>query len=274
MTEVALMDTALPDKISSVSVEDMMKLTGQASDMPTTSKGLARLSINHSAEDDEGTSLPRGWFSLFSDEGITYGEKADFRPFMRTYSYSLWNNEEGVFSSQTVQAPSFNSEFYDTEGGIKCGRLDPSQLEGLPKDSPEWVLQKSVRCSQNLYGTVSFTNAKTKDGKKAEVKDIPCVWYAKGANFVPVGDCLKSLHKQKQPMWLTVVGLSSVRKKKGGNTYFHAELTPRGQVDWSEADDALMHQFMETVKGYNENIMKKHNEAQSEKVEFNTVVNE
>ena len=71
MTEVALMNTASPDKISSVSVEDMMKLTGQASDMPTTSKGLARLSINHSAEDDVGTSLPRGWISLFSDEGIT-----------------------------------------------------------------------------------------------------------------------------------------------------------------------------------------------------------
>ena len=45
---------------------------------------------------------------------------------MRTYSYSVWDNEEGQFSSMTVQAPSFNSEFYDTDGGLKCGRLEQS----------------------------------------------------------------------------------------------------------------------------------------------------
>jgi len=274
MNQVTTMETALPEKISSVSVEEMMKMTGQASDVPSNGKSLARLSINHAAEDDEGTALPRGWFSVYTDEGMVYGEKAEFRTFMRTYSYSLWNNEEGQFSTMTVQAPSFNSEFYDTDGGLKCGRLDPAQLEGLPKDSPEWVLQKSVKCSQNLYGLVTLTNAKTKDGKPAKAKAVPCVWYAKGANFVPVNDCLKSLHKQKQPMWLTTIGLSSVRKKKGGNTYFHAELTPRGQVNWSEADDVLMHQFMETVKGYNESIMRKYEEARGNKEEFDTVVNE
>ena len=53
MTET-LMETNLPDKISTMSVDDMMKLTGQSADAPTTSKGLSRLSINHSAEDEEG----------------------------------------------------------------------------------------------------------------------------------------------------------------------------------------------------------------------------
>mgnify|MGYP003669579292 CR=1 FL=1 len=54
MTET-LMETNLPDKISTMSVDDMMKLTGQSADAPTTSKGLSRLSINHSAEDEEGS---------------------------------------------------------------------------------------------------------------------------------------------------------------------------------------------------------------------------
>ena len=76
-------------------------------------------------------------------------------------------------------------------------------------------------------------------------------------------------------MWLTTIGLSSVRKKKGGNIYFQAELTPRGQIaDWTEEDDKLMHEFMETVKGYNESIMKKHEEARGDKESFDTVVNE
>ena len=269
------METKLPEKISTASIEEMMKMTGQAADMPTSSKGLARLSINHASEDEEGNALPRGHFSLITDDGIFYGEKAMIRPFMRTYSYSVWDNEESTFSSMTVQAPSFNSEFYDTEGGLKCGRLDASELESLPKDSPEWVLQKSVKCNQNIYGVVTLENAVDKKGKATEKKEIPCVWYAKGANFVPTSDCLKSLHKQKQPMWLTTIGLSSVRKKKGGNIYFQAELTPRGQIaDWTEGDDKLMHEFMETVKGYNESIMKKHEEARGDKESFDTVVNE
>ena len=275
MTETTTMQTQLPEKISTASIDDMMKLTGQAADMPTQSKGLARLSINHASEDEEGNALPRGHFSLTTDDGIFYGEKATIRPFMRTYSYSVWDNEEGQFSSMTVQAPSFNSEFYDTEGGLKCGRLDANELESLPKDSPEWVLQKSVKCNQNIYGVVTLEDAKDKKGKAVEKKEIPCVWYAKGANFVPTSDCLKSLHKQKQPMWLTTIGLSSVRKKKGGNIYFQAELTPRGQIaDWTEGDDKLMHEFMETVKGYNESIMKKHEEARGDKENFDTVVNE
>ena len=65
------------------------------------------------------------------------------------------------------------------------------------------------------------------------------------------------------------------RKKKGGNIYFQAELTPRGQIaDWTEGDDKLMHEFMETVKGYNESNMKKHEEARGDNESFDTVVNE
>ena len=48
------METKLPEKISTASVEEMMKMTGQAADMPASSKGLARLSINHASEDEEG----------------------------------------------------------------------------------------------------------------------------------------------------------------------------------------------------------------------------
>ena len=42
MTETMTMETNLPEKISTASIDDMMKLTGQAADMPTTSKGWAR----------------------------------------------------------------------------------------------------------------------------------------------------------------------------------------------------------------------------------------
>ena len=75
MTETTTMQTQLPEKISTASIDDMMKLTGQAADMPTQSKGLARLSINHASEDEEGNALPRGHFSLTTDDGIFYVRK-------------------------------------------------------------------------------------------------------------------------------------------------------------------------------------------------------
>ena len=274
MTETT-MNTSLPADMSSVSTEEMMKLTGQL-DINTTKPSLSRLSINHATEDFDGNSLPRGWFSLTTppDEPV-YGEKATIRVFMRTYSYFVWDNEAGAFACQTVQAPSFGSDFYDTEGGLKCGKLDYNSLEALPKDSPEWAVQKSIKCSQNLYSVVSFDNAVDKKGSKVTVKDVPCVWYAKGANFTPVADCLKSLSRQKQPMWLMNIGLSSVRKKKGGNIYFHAELTPQKAVSWSEGDDALMRQFMESVKSYNDSVMKAYHSASSkDNIEYDSVVNE
>ena len=274
MTETT-MNTSLPADMSNVSTEEMMKLTGQL-DMTTTKSSMGRLAINHATEDFDGNALPRGWFSLNTPpEEPVYGEKATLRVFMRTYSYFVWNNEAGAFSCQTVQAPSFSSDFYDTEGGLKCGKLDYNTVEALPKDSPEWVVQKSIKCSQNLYGLLSFENAVDKKGSKTTVKNVPCVWYAKGANFSPVGDCLKSLSKQKQPMWLMNIGLSSVRKKKGGNIYFHAELTPQKAVSWAEEDDALMRQFMESVKGYNDNIMKSYHSAiNKDSIEYDSVVNE
>jgi len=274
MTEVTTMNTSLPENLDKLSTEDMMRLTGQL-DHTVTKASISRLAINHATEDFDGNALPRGHFSLTTPpEGPVYGEKATMRVFMRTYSYFVWDNEAGAFSCQTVQAPSFSSDFYDTEGGLKCGKLDYKTIEALPKDSPEWAVQKSIKCSQNLYGLVSFENAVNKDGSKAVVKDVPCIWYAKGANFSPVADCLKSLSRQKQPMWLMDLGLTSVKKKKGGNIYFHAELTPQKPVAWAEEDDARMRSFMEYVKGYNDNVMKTYHSAADDKIQFDSVVNE
>ena len=273
MTELTTMNTSLPENLSKVSTEDMMKLTGQL-DIAITKSSLGRLAINHAAEDSEGNSLPRGWFSIYTPDETVYGEKATMRVFMRTYSYFVWDNEQAAFSCQTVQAPSFASDFYDNEGGLKCGKLDRTTLEALPKDSPEWAVQKSIKCTQNLYGVVTLENAKNGKGKKTSINNFPCVWYAKGANFSPVLDCLRSLSRQKQPMWLMNIGLSSVRKKKGGNIYFHAELTPQKTVAWAEEDDDLMRQFMESVKTYNDSIMRAYHSATSDEIEYDSVINE
>jgi len=274
MTELTTMNTSLPENLGKLSAEEMMKLTGQL-DHSTTKASISRLAINHATEDFEGNALPRGWFSMTTPpEEPVYGEKATMRVFMRTYSYFVWDNEASTFSCQTVQAPSFKTDFYDTEGGLKCGKLDYKALEALPKDSPEWAVQKSIKCSQNLYGLVSFDNAVKKDGSKTTVKNVPCIWYAKGANFTPVADCLKTLIKQRQPMNLINIGLSSVRKKKGGNIYFHAELTPQKKVLWTEEDDVQMRAFMESIKVYNDTIMKAYHSTSDDIIEYDSVVNE
>ena len=169
------MDTSLPENLSKVSTEELMKLTGQL-DHNTTKASVSRLAINHATEDFDGNALPRGWFSLTTPpEGPVYGEKATMRVFMRTYSYFVWDNEASAFSCQTVQAPSFGSDFYDTAGGKKCGKLDYNTLEALPKDSPAWAVQKRIKCTQNLYGPVTCAHAVNKDGSQNTAAIVPSV---------------------------------------------------------------------------------------------------
>ena len=53
----------LPTKIDDITEENLRKLIGQSGDV-SSGGGLPRLSINHSTEDDDGNSIPRGFFMI------------------------------------------------------------------------------------------------------------------------------------------------------------------------------------------------------------------
>jgi hypothetical protein len=189
---------AIPTDISSLSDAELMKLTGQLDNGSPEGSVLSRLSINYQTEDENDNPLPRGQFKLKVDGDAVYSKTATFRPFIRMFAYSYWDNNDEVFTS-SVQRPSLGDQFPDSNGAYKCGKLSREELESLADGDPQRVIQSSIKCNQVMYGVADMEGKKA-DGKDVSLKQIPCVLYAKGVNYIPMSTTLKSLATQKKPM--------------------------------------------------------------------------
>ena len=258
-TEVATLED-----IQGMSEQELMALTGQTEERT----GLPRLAINYNADDEDGNTLPRGAYRIDdpSQGGMTiYGAEAHFRPLFRVYSYSIWDQDAQKFTVQTVQAKNLGAPFPDTIGGNKCGKISKAERDALDPKSAEAIFQSTIKCNQIFYGLVSIPNGTNVKGKKASCENIPCVWYVKGASFVPLGDYIKRLQKENKPMFKVVSKLTTTRHKAGSGanavTFFVAEATPLKEVEFTPEDQSLLGDFLKTIQGYNEHIMGQHNKA-------------
>ena len=88
----------LSDIIQKGSEQDLQKLLG--SDNFTSESKLARLSVNYATEDNDENTLPRGYYRLYDPESrnTVFAKDVKLRPFVRTYMYNVWDNEENQFS--------------------------------------------------------------------------------------------------------------------------------------------------------------------------------
>jgi len=238
--------------------ETVMALIGQK-DVSSTAESnqsfLPRLAIEYSTEDDEGNALPRGQWRLKNSSGQTvYMKEIVFRPFLRRYMYNVWDQTQQNFSSITIQAGSFGDKFYDNTGGLKCGKLSKQELDALPTDDPERTLQANIKCSQVLYGTVDV------DGEA-----VPHVWYAKGTNFMPVSDWIKTLEKQGKLLFNTRANISTIRQKAGGAVFYKAKIDVKDYVEFdSKADVPILENFMSVVNDHNASIEEKYREVRKD----------
>ena len=248
----------LPTTIDDLSEDKLKKLIGQSGDT-STGGGIPRLSINHSTDDDDGNQIPRGFYMIRNSEGRSvFAPKAIYRPFVRTFMYSVWDNDSNTFSSQTIQSRSMNDLFYDSAGGLKCGKLAPNILKTLDEHSPDAVLQKSIKCVQVLYGLVSITEGQDATGKPATVENIPAVWYVRGSSFMRISDWIKTIEAQRKLMPTATAELSTVKGKRGGNIYYGANAKTVGFGKFSKDDQAQLLQFFESINSFNNGIMESH----------------
>ena len=248
----------LPTKIDDITEENLRKLIGQSGDV--SSGGVfPRLSINHSTEDDDGNSIPRGFFMIRNGSGRSvFAPKVTYRPFVRTFMYSVWDNDNNQFGSQTIQSRSMNDLFYDTSGGLKCGKLAPDRLRTLDEHSPEAVLQKGIKCVQVLYGLVTIDAGQDATGKPQTVKDQPSIWYVRGSSFIRISDWVKTLEAQRKLMPTATAELTTVKGKRGGNIYYGANAKTVRFGKFTKDDQALLLQFFESVNSFNDKIMESH----------------
>tara|TARA_R110002020_G_scaffold24338_3_gene80155 strand:+ start:1551 stop:2381 length:831 start_codon:yes stop_codon:yes gene_type:complete len=264
MTDVALAEQPnIKDLVTAKNMDKdaLMAMLGQkdisAPKDESTKAYLPRLSIEHNTEDDDGKTLPRGKWRVQNANGETvHSDTVIFRPFLRRYMYSVWDSREENYSSITIQASSFGDKFFDTKGGLKCGKLSAKELEVLGPDDPARTLSANVKCSQIIYGTVALSG---------NAEAIPHAWYAKGSNFMPVSDWIKTLEKQGKLLFNTRALLTTSKQKHGSNIYYKANIADKDSVEFDpKGDIPILESFMDVVNLHNSDIEQKYRESRKD----------
>jgi len=264
MTDVAVAETPnIKDLVTAkeIDTDTLMAMLGQKDLSSTSSESskafLPRLSIEHNTEDDDGNSLPRGKWRVRDANGETvHSDTVIFRPFLRRYMYSVWDQGQQNYSSMTIQASSFGDKFFDTTGGLKCGKIDRKELDLLASDDPARTLQAGIKCSQIIYGTVALSG---------NAEAIPHAWYAKGSNFMPVSDWIKTLEKQGKLLFNTRALLTTSKQKYGGNIFYKANIEVKDSVEFvPKGDVPLLESFMDIVNLHNSDIEEKYKESRKD----------
>lgn len=222
--------------------------------------GLPRININYDAEDDEGKPLTRGEWKMMYEGKMIYAPSVDIQILLRTYEYSVWDQETNSFSCKSVQKTVLSGDFPDSLGGNKCGRLTREQEDALSKDDPAYLHSRSVVCNQVIYGKITgdFVDA---DGNGVQVVDQPIISYFKRSGFKPVADFIDTLNKQKKVMQKSVASFSTGKNKKGSVTYWTPVVNFAKAVEIKEEDKELMRMFGDTVKAHNETVTNQYREA-------------
>ena len=235
-----------------------MELTGQAG--TPKSEGLSRLNINYDTETEDGETLTRGdWKMMYLGE-MVYAKEILIKPILRTFEWSIFDAEQGVFSSKSVQKPTMSGDFPDTEGGNKCGRLSQDEEDKLKDDDPLKVKSRSAVCNQVLYSKVSGKFRKA-NGEEIEISEHPAVAYFKRSGFLPIRNFIDSLTRQKKIMQKCWISLKTDKKKKGSVTYFVPVPTLSSETEILDEDKELMKKFAETVKAHNQSVLEQSRES-------------
>ena len=256
------MSTEMDDIVNTFGSDEnaFMELTGQGS-AQRSREGLSRLNINYDTETDDGVTLTRGDWKMMYEGEMVYAKEVSIRPILRTFEWSHYDADEGVFSCKSVQKPTMSGDFPDTDGGNKCGRLSPEDEAKLKEDDPLYLKSRAAVCNQVLYSKISgkFTKA---NGDEVEVSEHPVVAYFKRSGFLPIRNFIDSLTKQKKIMQKCWITLRTEKKKRGSVTYYVPIPTLSHEVDIKDEDKELMKKFAETVKAHNQNVLEQSREVE------------
>ena len=152
------------------------------------------------------------------------------------------------------------TEVPDMLGTMRCGSVPYSQREGL--NAEQALKQKSIRCFRMLFGRVTLKDAVNVDGEKVEASNLPCLWRARGSNFMTISDAMDSLSAQKKPFIFYKLKSGLEKKKNGGVIYYVSNFeVSEGPLSFGEEDNNLLKLFCEYVDNENKDIMKAYDKA-------------
>ena len=245
--------------LDNLSNDKIMAMVGQDADMGGSS--LARLSINYEAEDSDGNAIKRGLYKVEgTDKGTVYAEKVSFRPFLNTFQYKKYDEENEDNNSKSVMFRSWSDSKIDTNGTESCGSVPKAERENL--DPVAKIEQDKITCYRNVFGVVSV-KGKSSKGEEIILTNEPVLYRVRGVNFMPIGNMLQSLSKRNKIMYNTVLDFNGTEKHtKGSVTYFVAKIKDSNQdVKFSDSDKETLKGFLEYVEAENSYVKEEHNKA-------------
>ena len=252
----------------SLSKEEIMRMTGQDDGSVISTGTLSRLTINRSAEDDDGNQLSAGVYTVY-DSGVeskVYSIKdkpIQFRPFINAYQYMEYDADNNQYSCSSVIFKSWKDEPIDTNGGVRCGKVIGKDKEQLTQ--AEIDAQRSIKCYRLVYGLVSM-DATTATGDSTHVDSMPVLFRVTGSNFTPIGEALKSLKGRDSLMQNHLLNLTTKRKKAGSNVYYVSNVSvDNKEIDFTKKDLEHMDMFSALIEEENSRISEKYQNAHKNK---------
>ena len=253
--------TTLPTINNNLSYEQIAQMTGQ--EMPSKSTSTLKvLKINRDFEDDDGNALPSGTFTVNTDGENIYAKTITFQLFMQRYQYIHYDQSEGEFVGKSIMANNLypQTEVPDSIGTMRCGSVPASKRENLTVEQA--TKQKDIKCYRMLFGKVTFNDAVNAKGEKREVVDMPILWKARGANFMPMSVPLVALTAQRKNFLFYNMDVSLKKEKNGSVIYYVGVFSsPNGPLDFSENDQQLLIDFDSYIKAENKDVMNDYDSA-------------
>lgn len=239
----------------------LLAALGQDGVTESKQSGPTSLRINYDADTEDGHTLKRGTWKVWNGSENVYADSVVINPMLRTYEYSIYDQEEGAFTCRSVQRKKMTETFPDNSGGMKCGRLTRSEEEGLSEDDPRLLLSKSVTCNIILYGQLDMANAVNAAGEASPVENLPFVGYFKRSGFRPINDFVQQKLGNKIPLPTSLIELKTKRMANGGVTYWIPQPELIKEVPFTSERKELMQKFYDTVAAANSKIVGEHKEA-------------
>lgn len=213
-TELAVVDAAELEQLAALAGAD-----------PSANRGprVPQLKINMDDEDADGKPLPRGYLFLTDQDEPVYAKTVRIRPLLQHFQYSEYDSESNKTVCRTIEATSFNEEFYDTRGTVRCGRPGGKAW----KDAPEEVKKRyeDVTAFRLLRCLVSY-EGETKSGEKRVVENVPAILRLKGASFMPFEDEVVKQLPSGRKIWDFNCDIELERQKNGAVVYYIVHFKP------------------------------------------------
>ena len=239
----------------------LLAALGQDGVAESKQSSLASLRINYDADTEEGHTLKRGTWKVWNGSENVYADSVVINPMLRTFEYSIYDQEEGAFTCRSVQRKKMTETFPDNSGGMKCGRLTRSEEQDLAEDDPRLLLSKSVTCNIIIYGQLDMKDAINAAGEASPVENLPFVGYFKRSGFRPMNDFIQQKLGNKIPLPTALIELKTKRMANGGVTYWIPQPSLVKEVSFTPERKELMQKFMDTVAAANSKIVSEHKEA-------------